>query len=96
MRTPAPQAVFSALAAALAVALWAPAARADITVTVLSLSSVEGDDEFARNLSGALRNAAGNVRGWIVDRDRDVALSQMELTHDCTSSDTQCPPDRGR
>ena len=90
MRSPASQAVFSALLASCALLAWAPAARADVTVTVLSLSSVEGDDEFARNLSGALRNAAGNVDGWIVDRDRDVALSQMELTHDCTSSDTIC------
>jgi hypothetical protein len=89
MRRHVLETLFSALLACSALA-WAPVARADVTVTVLSLSSVEGDDEFARNLSGALRNAASNVRGWIVDPDREVALSQMELTHDCSSSDSIC------
>lgn len=90
MRSHASQAVLAALAALLSVPALAPAARADVTVTVLSLSSLEGDDEFARNLSGALRNAAAGVRGWVVDRDREVALSQMEMMHDCVSSDTIC------
>jgi hypothetical protein len=73
-------------AACLAVAM---PAEAQTAVTVLGLTSLEGDDEFARNLSGALRNAASQVSGWSVS-DRDVALAQMELTHDCASSDVAC------
>jgi hypothetical protein len=78
-------------AALLTAALLAAAspAEAQTAVTVLGLTSLEGDDEFARNLSGALRNAASQVSGWSVS-DRDVALSQMELTHDCASSDVAC------
>lgn len=88
MRRSALHFLASALLGCLAIG-WTGVARADTTITVLSLSSLEGDDEFARNLSGALRNAASRVPGWVVD-DRDVALSQMELTHDCASSDTIC------
>lgn len=68
----------------------AGAASAQATsVSVLGLTSLEGDDEFARNMTGALRHAASGVTGWTVS-DRDVALSQMELTHDCSSSDASC------
>lgn len=78
-------------AALLTAALLAAATpvEAQTAVTVLGLTSLEGDDEFARNLSGALRNAAGQVSGWTVS-ERDVALAQMELTHDCASSDVTC------
>lgn len=75
------------LAAAL-LSLAVPA-EAQTSVTVLGLTSLEGDDEFARNLTGALRHAASQVRGWTVS-DREVALAQMELTHDCSSSDAAC------
>jgi hypothetical protein len=64
-------------------------AQAQETVVVLGLTSLEGDDEFARNLSGALRHAATAVHGWSVS-ERDVALSQMELVHGCESSDPAC------
>jgi hypothetical protein len=67
----------------------ATTARAQEAVVVLGLTSLEGDDEFARNLSGALRHAATAVRGWSVS-ERDVALSQMELVHGCESSDPAC------
>lgn len=78
--------------AALAVLTFGwPASRANAqtSVSVLGLTSLEGDDEFARNFTGALRHAASQVEGWTVS-DRDVALSQMELTHDCSSSDAAC------
>jgi hypothetical protein len=68
---------------------WVASAHAQTTVSVLGLTSLEGDDEFARNFTGALRHAASQVEGWTVS-DRDVALSQMELTHDCSSSDAGC------
>ena len=56
--------------------------RADASVVVLGLTSLEGDDEYARNLSGAVRHAATQVHGWQVS-ERDVTLSQMELAHAC-------------
>ncbi len=67
----------------------AATASAQETVVVLGLTSLEGDDDFARNLTGAVRHAAGAVRGWSVS-ERDVALSQMELVHGCESSDPAC------
>ena len=80
---------FSAAVAVLTFAGPASGARAQTSVSVLGLTSLEGDDEFARNFTGALRHAASQVDGWTVS-DRDVALSQMELTHDCSSSDAAC------
>ena len=44
-------------------------AQAQESVVVLGLSSVDGDDDYARNLSGALRHAASAVRGWSVSHD---------------------------
>ena len=64
-------------------------AKADTSVIVLGLRSVEGDDEFARNLTGALRHAAAQVPGWSVS-DREVSLSQMSLAHDCDEPDARC------
>lgn len=77
--------------AALALLLSMPLGRAEAqaSVSVLGLTSLEGDDEFARNFTGALRHAATQVDGWTVS-DRDVALTQMELTHDCSGSDAAC------
>jgi hypothetical protein len=80
---------WSAPLVAAALLVLAVPAEAQTSVTVLGLTSLEGDDEFARNLTGALRHAASQVRGWTVS-DREVALSQMELTHDCSSSDAAC------
>jgi hypothetical protein len=56
---------------------------------VLGVRSVEGDDEFARNMTGALRHAASQVQGWDVS-DRDVTLSQMALAHGCDEPDPTC------
>jgi uncharacterized membrane protein YgcG len=68
----------------------AGAARAQTTnVVVLGLTSIEGDDSFAANLSGALRQAASQVRGWAVS-DRDVLLSQLELATGCEASELSC------
>lgn len=59
------------------------------SVVVLGLTSLEGDDTFATNLSGALRRAATLVRGWSVS-DRDVPLSQLELATGCDASELSC------
>lgn len=82
--------VLSAFAALWATGLAAPAAvRAQTSVMVLGVRSVEGDDEFARNMTGALRHAASQVQGWDVS-DRDVTLSQMALAHGCDEPDPTC------
>lgn len=82
--------VLSAFAALGATGLAAPAAvRAQTSVMVLGVRSVEGDDEFARNMTGALRHAASQVQGWDVS-DRDVTLSQMALAHGCDEPDPTC------
>lgn len=64
-------------------------AHAQETVVVLGLTSVEGDDDYARNLSGALRHAASAVRGWSVS-ERDVALANLELVAGCEAPDPEC------
>jgi hypothetical protein len=64
-------------------------ASADTAVVVLGIRSVEGDDEFARNLTGALRRAAEQVPGLRVV-DRDVSLAQMMLVFTCDEPDAAC------
>ena len=64
-------------------------AVAQSSVMVLGIRSIEGDDEFARNLTGALRHAASQVNGWTVS-DREVTLSQMVLAHGCADTDVEC------
>ncbi len=64
-------------------------AFADTSVIVLGMRSVEGDDEFARNLTGALRRAAEQVPGLRVV-DRDVSLAQMMLVFSCDEPDAAC------
>ena len=64
-------------------------AQADETVVVLGLTSIDGDDEYARNLSGAMRHAATAVHGWQVS-ERDVALANLELVAGCEAPDLAC------
>lgn len=64
-------------------------AQADETVVVAGLTSVDGDDEYARNLTGALRHAATAVRGWSVS-ERDVAMANLELVAGCEAPDPAC------
>jgi len=64
-------------------------AQADETIVVAGLTSVDGDDEYARNLTGALRHAATAVRGWSVS-ERDVALANLELVAGCEAPDLAC------
>lgn len=67
----------------------ASAAAQNTTVAVLGLTSLEGDDAYAGNLSAALRRAASQVRGWSVT-DRDVPLSRMELANGCDAAELTC------
>lgn len=74
----------------LTLAAFPAAARADVSVMVLGITSVEGDDDFARNLTGAVRHEASQVREWQVS-DREVTLSQMSLAHGCSDTpDVAC------
>ncbi|GAB4201106.1 MAG: hypothetical protein OHK0013_12730 [Sandaracinaceae bacterium] len=82
--------MLAALAFVAGTGLSMASARAQSTnVVVLGLTSLEGDDTFATNLSGALRAAASQVRGWAVS-DRDVPLSQLELATGCDATELAC------
>lgn len=59
------------------------------SVYVLGLRSIEGDDEFARELSGVIRVAAGSIPGWEVAPD-EVTLSQMTMMHACDEPNREC------
>lgn len=65
------------------------AAAQDAITVVLGLRSVEGDDEFANGMTGALRTAAQKVSGWKV-ADRAPSMSQMSLAHGCDDIDAPC------
>ncbi|MEM9188812.1 MAG: PEGA domain-containing protein [Myxococcota bacterium] len=58
-------------------------------VAVLGLQSVEGDDEFAANMTGALRYAVAEFNGWDVN-EREMSLAQMMLLSGCDSPDDAC------
>ncbi len=64
-------------------------ASAQSNVVVLGIRSLEGDDEFARNLTGAIRHAASRIDGWNIS-DREVTLAQMALAHGCAEPDVAC------
>lgn len=64
-------------------------ALADTSVIVLGVRSIEGDDDFARNLTGALRHAAEQVPGLRVI-DRDVSLAQITIVIGCDEPDAAC------
>jgi len=65
------------------------AALAQTSVIVLGVRSAEGDDEFARNLTGALRRAAEQVPGLQIV-DRDVSLAQIMIVMGCDDPDAAC------
>ncbi len=77
------------LAAPLGVMVVPTAAHADTSVIVLGIRSLEGDDEFARNLTGALRRAAEQVPGLRIV-DRDVSLAQITIVLGCDDADAAC------
>ena len=77
------------LAMVAGILLGATTARADTTVGVVGLRATDGDDDFARSLTGALRRAAQQVPGWAVSQ-RDVALAQLMIANSCSAPDDPC------
>jgi len=75
--------------AALSAGLSVPALASAQNVIVLGVRSLDGDDDFARNLTGGLRHAAAQVDGWEVS-DREVTLAQMALAHGCDDPNPGC------
>ncbi len=67
----------------------AMAQQSEERVSVLGIESAEGDLEFVRNLTGALRHAASQMPGWSV-LDQDVSFEQMALAHGCEQPDAAC------
>ncbi len=80
-------ALFASFVACSFLLSWSTAAKADSQVVVLGITSVDGDDEIARNLTGALRNSAGRIPGWRLN-DVDVPLSQAILAGGCPEPPT--------
>jgi hypothetical protein len=70
-------------------AIAMPAGAFADDLVILNLRSVEGDDEFASELSGAIRHAASDVSGWNVS-DREIPLAQMLLVHSCDAPTDEC------
>ncbi|MCB9621301.1 MAG: PEGA domain-containing protein [Sandaracinus sp.] len=66
-----------------------PVAAQDTSLIVLGIRSVEGDEELARDLTGALRQAASQVPGVQVSQ-ADVTLTQMSMVHGCDEPDAAC------
>ena len=85
--------IWPALAASLALvsvlAVSAPVAAQPGQVFVLGIRSVEGDDEVARNLTGAIRQEARGIEEWSV-ADAEISLAQMSVAHGCDEPDAQC------
>ena len=77
------------LAMVAGISFGATTARADTTVGVVGLRATDGDDDFARSLTGALRRAAQQVPGWAISL-RDVALSQLMIANSCNAPDDTC------
>lgn len=64
-------------------------ASAQDSAIVLGIRSFEGDDEFAHNLTGALRHEANQVPAWDLS-DNEVTFAQMALVHGCDEPQPSC------
>lgn len=64
-------------------------AAADVSVVVLGLRSLEGDDDVANSTTEALRAGAKGISGWSV-LDRAISMSQIALAHNCDDIDAAC------
>jgi hypothetical protein len=79
-------------AAGLGLALLAHASGAHAqraTLAVLGLTSEEGDDRLAAELTTALRESVANDASLRLHKSR-VSLAQMTLLHDCEIGDADC------
>jgi hypothetical protein len=65
-----------------------PATVSAQSVLVLGLNSMEGDDDSARELTRALRTSIA-AQGCSVS-DRDLAIAQLVLAYDCSSTNIEC------
>lgn len=65
------------------------------SVIVLGLQSAEGDDEFTRALTDALRRAMRELPQWWTT-PREMTLAQMLLAHGCDDADEPCLADIAR
>jgi hypothetical protein len=79
----------SVLCSLLLLAAAAATARADTSVVVLGLRSIEGDDDVANDLTGQLRSSARAIEGWTVS-SAAVSMAQMSLAHGCDDIDAAC------
>jgi len=79
----------SLLAVAFVLPLLPALAHAQTSVMVLGIRSVEGDDELAIALTGAIRHEASGVPGWSVSQE-EISLAQMSLAHGCDEPDAAC------
>ncbi len=70
----------------------AATALADVSVVVLGLRTVDGDDAQAKTLTAAIREAAKQVPGWAVV-DREVSIAQLSLAHGCEEVHASCLSD---
>lgn len=70
-----------------AINLWAGHARAEDSLVVFGLDSLEGDDNITRPLTADLRAAAAGH--WMVS-PHEVTSSQMQLAYECTLSQRSC------
>lgn len=65
------------------------AAQDDLSVLVLGIRSVDGDDEFTTALTGVIRHHARSVPGWSV-HEVDLSLDQAMLIQGCDAPTTAC------
>ena len=74
----------------MALQIGAPAlASARETVVILGIHSLDGDDELARNITGALRFRARQVDDWQIS-EREVTFAQMSLAYGCDPPESAC------
>ncbi|MEZ4254880.1 MAG: PEGA domain-containing protein [Polyangiales bacterium] len=67
----------------------AQASAGQATAAVLSVVSEEGDDDFATDLTSALRTAVDQLDAFKLDA-REITLTQMMLAHGCSDADAVC------
>lgn len=83
--------LISSLVVALLLCVVSARAQAD-SVVLLGLRSVEGDDDFANDVTQALRARLSRMSGMELS-DRAVSLSQMGMAYGCEEPDAACLTD---
>jgi hypothetical protein len=65
-------------------------AQSRISVGVMTINSVEGDDATTDYLSARIRQIAENIDGWSVRSDVAPSVLQMELALSCETTEISC------